>query len=246
MKKRVLLFIFLFTFFITGVSFAYNLNYDGIYKDIGNIYNLNIYVQTYDNGGTLLLYTFDTANMYAFWDDTVIGDFFDGSPINPADFGQLGAQFDFLTNVLYIIDYVGGTTVAYGCYKFAGIGSTGPTTTIPVTTTSPFTTTVPAGFCYTADDCYYAGYIYWVDCCDAWGNCYYGWYWGCDTWTNTCMDQWDLYYYLCGVILKQGKEFDVLPEDITREFEYGADGKTVEKVKIFVNGELRAIINKKK
>ena len=92
---------------------------DGIYKDVDGTLNLNIYIQTYDNGGTLLLYTFDTATMVVLWDDQVTENLFDGSAVNPSV--NKRAQFNFNTNRLTVIDIDTGLSQNYDTYKFANL-----------------------------------------------------------------------------------------------------------------------------
>ena len=103
--------------------------FDGIYKDIGDALNLNVYVQSYDNGGTLILYTFDTLTMVVLWDDQVVGNFFDGYPVNPAV--RERAQFNFNNNMLTTINMDTAATQNFGTYKFANVpGGTVTTTNI--------------------------------------------------------------------------------------------------------------------
>ncbi|RLA91044.1 MAG: hypothetical protein DRG20_02380 [Deltaproteobacteria bacterium] len=153
MKKIFLVFFLLSVLALIGfiVVSADDLSYDGIYKDIGGSYNLNVFVQSYDNGGTLLIYTFDTDKMYAFWDSEVESDLFNSSdPINPKD-SNLTVHFDFKNMILYIIDATTGITNTYRCYKYAnavsgGIPSTTTTVEGPTTTSigpSSTTTTIP-------------------------------------------------------------------------------------------------------
>ena len=97
-------------------EFETPLQIDGIYKSVDESIGLNIYVQSYNNGGTLLLFTFDTHKMKAFWDEKVEDNIFSSDvPINPAH--QLSVEYDFNDNVLTITDLSGTTT--YQCYKFA-------------------------------------------------------------------------------------------------------------------------------
>ncbi|MBW1971681.1 MAG: hypothetical protein JRI44_02405 [Deltaproteobacteria bacterium] len=110
---------------------------DGILKDIG--LNLNLYVQSYDTGGTLILYTFDTSTMVALWDDHVADNFFDGYPVNPAV--RERAQFDFNDNILTIINMDTGATETYETYKFADVPGGTITTTTSLTTTTITSTT---------------------------------------------------------------------------------------------------------
>ena len=86
---------------------------DGIYKGNDPSLNLNIYMQTYDNGGTLLLYTFDTLTMVASWDSAIEGDIFDGMKVNPSLAER--ARFDFSTNTLTIVPDT-GTPTDYGTH----------------------------------------------------------------------------------------------------------------------------------
>ena len=89
---------------------------DGIYKSTDATLDLNIYMQTYDNGGTLLIYTFDTTNMVASWDAEIEDDIFDGMFVNP-DIAQR-AIFVFAGNLLLVIHTDTGNVEAYPTYLF--------------------------------------------------------------------------------------------------------------------------------
>ncbi|MBW1972812.1 MAG: hypothetical protein JRI44_08260, partial [Deltaproteobacteria bacterium] len=59
-------------------------NKDGVYKGADSSIDLNVYVQRYKNGGTILIYTFDSKTMVALWDSKVENNIFEGTIINPA------------------------------------------------------------------------------------------------------------------------------------------------------------------
>ena len=89
---------------------------DGIYKGVDTSLNLNIYVQSYRNGGTILIYTFDTETMVSLWDSKVEGKIFEGTVINPNILEV--ANFDFNTNILTIYHTDTGVSESYNCMIF--------------------------------------------------------------------------------------------------------------------------------
>ena len=89
---------------------------DGIYKGANSSIDLNIYIQRYKNGGTLLIYTFDTETMVASWDNKVENNQFEGTIVNPAILEV--ANFDFNTNTLTIYHTDTGISESYDTKVF--------------------------------------------------------------------------------------------------------------------------------
>ncbi|MBW1971237.1 MAG: hypothetical protein JRI44_00140, partial [Deltaproteobacteria bacterium] len=68
------------------------------------------------NGGTILIYTFDTETMVSLWDSKVEGKIFEGTVINPNILEV--ANFDFNTNILTIYHTDTGVSESYNCMIF--------------------------------------------------------------------------------------------------------------------------------
>ena len=124
MKKVLLIFILIGSVFLVSPAFSADFYHDGIYKDVGDLYNLNVYVQTYWNGGTILLYTFDTYYMYPFFGYIDSTEYYMGDSINTIDYPDLACDFDFTTNTIYMYYWDGSSWVLYDwydCYLFEPI-----------------------------------------------------------------------------------------------------------------------------
>ena len=91
-------------------------NKDGVYKGTDSSLDLNIYVQRYKIGGTILIYTFDSKTMVALWDSKVENNIFEGTIINTAI--PEVANFDFNTNTLTIYHTDTGTSESYQTLLF--------------------------------------------------------------------------------------------------------------------------------
>ena len=126
-KKTFILMPIIFLFLLSIPSFGFNGAYDGIYKDVGGSNNLNVYIQSYDNGGTLLIYTFDpnVSTMAVFWDNAVENNIFVGSSVNTSLHEQV--TFDFYTNIITITNLDTSASNSYSTYKFSDLGDFIPT-----------------------------------------------------------------------------------------------------------------------